>query len=91
MPASRLNWLMGLLAMLLVLVPSDAWASSRRFDWLPWLIGITITSAALAWYWAKHTKMLDNIHLRIVGFSVYFWLLAFAQMGVLMVIYALLK
>lgn len=80
-----------LVLLLLVLMPSDAWASSRRFDWVPWLIGITISSSLLAWIWAKRTKMLDNIHLRIIGFSVYFWILAFAQMGVLMLIYALTK
>lgn len=80
-----------LVVLLLLLVPSDALANARRFDWVPWLIGVTISSAVLAWIWAKRTKMLDNIHLRIVGFSVYFWILAFAQVGVLMVIYALMK
>ncbi len=80
-----------LLVVLLLLMPSDAWANARKFDWVPWLIGVTITSAVLGWIWAKRTKMLDNIHLRIVGFSVYFWILAFAQLGVLMVIYALTK
>ncbi len=80
-----------LVVLLFLLLPSEAQASSRRFDWVPWLIGVTITSTVLAWIWAKRTKMLDNIHLRIVGFSVYFWILAFAQIGVLMVIYALTK
>lgn len=80
-----------LLVLLLLIMPSDAWANAARVDWVPWLIGVTITSTIFGWYWAKRTKMLDNIHLRIVGFSVYFWILAFAQLGVLMVIYALLK
>jgi hypothetical protein len=79
------------LVLFFLLVPSEALASARKFDWVPWLIGITVTSSVLAWVWAKRTKMLDNIHLRIVGFSVYFWILAFAQMGVLMVLYALTK
>lgn len=80
-----------LVVLLFLLMPSDALANASRVDWVPWLIGVTITSTVLAWVWAKRTKMLDNIHLRIVGFSVYFWILAFAQMGVLMVIYALAK
>ena len=84
-----MGWLV--VVLLLLLMPSDAWANARQFDWMPWLIGVTITSAIFGWIWAKRTKMLDNIHLRIVGFSVYFWILAFAQIGVLMVIYALTK
>ncbi|MFN4292456.1 MAG: hypothetical protein ACK4E7_16495 [Permianibacter sp.] len=84
-----MNWL--LLVLVLLLTPSVAWANARQFDWIPWLIGVTITSSIFGWIWAKRTKMFDNIHLRIVGFSVYFWILAFGQIGVLMVIYALLK
>jgi len=80
---------MVLVILLFSLMPSIAEASSRRLDWVPWLIGVTITSTVLAWIWAKRTKMLDNIHLRIIGFSVYFWLLAFAQIGILMAVYAL--
>jgi len=84
-----MNWL--LLVLVLMLTPSVAWANARQFDWIPWLIGVAITSSIFGWIWAKRTKMFDNIHLRIVGFSVYFWILAFGQIGVLMVIYALLK
>lgn len=80
-----------LLILLLLILPSIAEANARKVNWVPWLIGVTITSSVLGWIWAKRTKMLDNIHLRIIGFSVYFWLLAFAQMGVLMLLYWLTK
>ena len=82
----KILWFVALYAL-----PSLAWASSKKLDWIPWLIGITITSSVLGWWSAKRTKMLDNIHLRIIGFSVYFWLYVFAQMLVLMVLFALSK
>ncbi len=80
-----------LLTLALLLMPSLAWANPRQLNWMPWLIGITISSAIAGWWLARRTKMFDNIHLRIIGFSVYFWILVFAQIGVLMLVYALIK
>ncbi|QGX39426.1 hypothetical protein [Permianibacter aggregans] len=80
-----------LLIVVLASLPAPVWASSKKLDWMPWLIGIAVTSTLLGWWSAKRTKMFDNIHLRIIGFSVYFWLYAFAQMLVLMIVWSLLR
>lgn len=85
-------WRRGLLwAVSLSLMPLPAFASSKKLDWIPWIIGISVMSALLAWRSAKRTKMLDNIHLRIIGFSVYFWLYFFAQMLIVMVLWSITK
>lgn len=61
------------------LFPVEALASNKRVNAIPLvLLAITVASV-LAWFWVKRTRTFDNVHLKIIGFSIYFWIVMFAE------------
>lgn len=63
----------------LLLLPIQAYASSKKVNYLPWAAVGTLIAIALSWWLVKRTRMMDNVHLKIIGFSVYFWIVLFAE------------
>ena len=65
--------------LLLLLVTTTAHASGGRTDYLSLVLLATVIAIAMAVFWVKKTPSFDNIHLKIIGFSVYFWIVMFAE------------
>ncbi len=64
----------------LILMTTTAMANSgQRTDYLSLALFATLIASIVAWYWVKKTPQFDNIHLKIIGFSAYFWIVVFAE------------
>ena len=58
---------------------ASAYAGGGRTDYLALVLTATVIASAISLFWVKKTPQFDNIHLKIIGFSVYFWIVMFAE------------
>ena len=65
--------------LVLLLIATDAAASSGRGDYTALALLATLIATVIAVYWVKKTPAFDKSHLKIIGFSVYFWIVVFAE------------
>lgn len=68
-----------------------AYASQGKIQWQYYLLAVTIVSVIVAYVLTARKKNIENTGIRIMLGGVYFWVATFAQLTVLLLIYAIMN